>query len=245
MSAGREIDGAVGDGEVAAGEVKGPLDRLEVCFDDEHAVANAGLVLSATPQQPAPSAGDLPRAAPHRREHHARLRGALIVVSRQLGHANPQITATVYAHLLSDSELDRAATVFEEAPNERPHDAPADAGDRTAPQTPATTAITPTARTHFQADGRRFESCRARGAGPARGADARPAPPSRRSADRSYGLYLKMYRPESRSLAATYSWPALWNTWTPQKLLPPTSMKWPTSWIFLPGVIVATRNPPE
>jgi integrase len=37
----------------------------------------------------------------------------LIVVSRQLGHANPQITATVYAHLLSDSELDRAAGVFE------------------------------------------------------------------------------------------------------------------------------------
>lgn len=34
--------------QVAAGEVKGRLDRLEVCFDDEHAVANAGLVLSAT-----------------------------------------------------------------------------------------------------------------------------------------------------------------------------------------------------
>ena len=34
--------------QVAAGEVKGSLDRLEVCFDDEHAVANAGLVLSAT-----------------------------------------------------------------------------------------------------------------------------------------------------------------------------------------------------
>jgi hypothetical protein len=37
----------------------------------------------------------------------------LIVVSRQLGHAKPQITATVYAHLLGDSELDRAAGVFE------------------------------------------------------------------------------------------------------------------------------------
>lgn len=33
---------------VRAGEVKGPLDRLEVCFDDERAVANAGLILSAT-----------------------------------------------------------------------------------------------------------------------------------------------------------------------------------------------------
>jgi hypothetical protein len=38
---------------------------------------------------------------------------ALIVVSRQLGHANPQITASVYAHLLGDSELDRAAWVFD------------------------------------------------------------------------------------------------------------------------------------
>jgi integrase len=38
----------------------------------------------------------------------------LIVVSRQLGHANPNITATIYAHLLGDSELDRAAEVFEE-----------------------------------------------------------------------------------------------------------------------------------
>ena len=26
----------------------------------------------------------------------------LIVVSRQLGHANPHVTATVYAHLLSE-----------------------------------------------------------------------------------------------------------------------------------------------
>jgi len=37
----------------------------------------------------------------------------LIVVSRQLGHANPNITAQVYAHLLSDSQLDDAAAVFE------------------------------------------------------------------------------------------------------------------------------------
>ena len=37
----------------------------------------------------------------------------LIVVSRQLGHSNPQITANVYAHLLSDSQLDDVATVFE------------------------------------------------------------------------------------------------------------------------------------
>jgi integrase len=37
----------------------------------------------------------------------------LIVVSRQLGHANPQVTATIYAHLLSDSQLDDVASVFE------------------------------------------------------------------------------------------------------------------------------------
>lgn len=38
----------------------------------------------------------------------------LIVVSRQLGHANPNITATVYAHLVNtDRQLDEAAAVFE------------------------------------------------------------------------------------------------------------------------------------
>ena len=36
----------------------------------------------------------------------------LIVVSRHLGHADPNITARVYAHLLSDSQLDLAAEVF-------------------------------------------------------------------------------------------------------------------------------------
>lgn len=37
----------------------------------------------------------------------------LIVVSRQLGHANPNITATIYAHLLGDRQLDAAAAVFD------------------------------------------------------------------------------------------------------------------------------------
>ena len=36
----------------------------------------------------------------------------LIVVSRHLGHADPNITARVYAHLLSDAQLDEAAKVF-------------------------------------------------------------------------------------------------------------------------------------
>ena len=37
----------------------------------------------------------------------------LIVVSRQLGHATPNITAQVYAHLLGDEQLDQAAACFE------------------------------------------------------------------------------------------------------------------------------------
>lgn len=37
----------------------------------------------------------------------------LIVVSRQLGHANPKITAEIYAHLLADTQLDAAADVFD------------------------------------------------------------------------------------------------------------------------------------
>lgn len=37
----------------------------------------------------------------------------LIVVSRQLGHASPHVTAQVYAHLLSDAQLDDAARVFD------------------------------------------------------------------------------------------------------------------------------------
>jgi hypothetical protein len=40
----------------------------------------------------------------------------LIVVSRQPGHANPNLTAQVYAHLLSDSQLDDAPAVFDPAP---------------------------------------------------------------------------------------------------------------------------------
>lgn len=36
----------------------------------------------------------------------------LIVVSRQLGHADPRITAQVYAHLIEDAQLDAAAAAF-------------------------------------------------------------------------------------------------------------------------------------
>jgi len=37
----------------------------------------------------------------------------LLVVSRQLGHASPQITATIYAHLASDEQLDAVAQAFQ------------------------------------------------------------------------------------------------------------------------------------
>jgi len=36
----------------------------------------------------------------------------LLVVSRQLGHANPHITAHVYAHFIGDEQLDAAAAPF-------------------------------------------------------------------------------------------------------------------------------------
>lgn len=47
----------------------------------------------------------------------------LLVVSRQLGHADPAITARVYAHLTADSQLDRAMDAFE------PPDDPATVGE--------------------------------------------------------------------------------------------------------------------
>jgi integrase len=54
-----------------------------------------------------------PLVSPHGLRHSASLMLAagvpLIVVSRQLGHATPNITAQVYAHLLGDEQLDQAA----------------------------------------------------------------------------------------------------------------------------------------
>jgi hypothetical protein len=37
----------------------------------------------------------------------------LTVVAAQLGHADPAITARIYAHLVDDRDLDLAAGVFE------------------------------------------------------------------------------------------------------------------------------------
>jgi integrase len=51
----------------------------------------------------------------------------LLVVSRQLGHASPQITATIYAHLSSDEQLDAVARAFQVAA-----DSGGDSGGKTA-----------------------------------------------------------------------------------------------------------------
>lgn len=37
----------------------------------------------------------------------------LIVVSRHLGHSNPNITARVYAHLVDDAQLEAAGATFD------------------------------------------------------------------------------------------------------------------------------------
>jgi integrase len=62
-------------------------------------------------------AGGVPPVTPHGLRHTAAslmlAAGVpLIVVSRQLGHANPNVTAQVYAHLFADSQLDEAAVAF-------------------------------------------------------------------------------------------------------------------------------------
>ena len=37
----------------------------------------------------------------------------LLVLSHQLGHADPKITAQIYAHLIDDDALDQAADAFD------------------------------------------------------------------------------------------------------------------------------------
>jgi integrase len=41
----------------------------------------------------------------------------LTVVSAQLGHANPAITARIYAHLVNERDLDLAAAIFDTPPS--------------------------------------------------------------------------------------------------------------------------------
>jgi integrase len=62
-----------------------------------------------------------PLASPHALRHTAAsimlVAGVpLLVVSRQLGYANPNITARVSAHLIADEQLDVAAALFATRP---------------------------------------------------------------------------------------------------------------------------------
>lgn len=102
--------GAGAEGSVWPGRSNGPMDLSTPGQALDRLQRRAGLV----------DATGRPLVSFHGLRHTAASimlsRGVpLIVVSRQLGHANPNITAQVYAHLLSDSQLDDAAAVFEEA----------------------------------------------------------------------------------------------------------------------------------
>lgn len=103
--------GATADGHVWPGRGPGPMHDRSLARALERASARAGLVAEQRGRS-------VPLVTPHGLRHTcASIMLAagvpLIVVSRQLGHANPNITATIYAHLLDDSQLDDAAAVFQ------------------------------------------------------------------------------------------------------------------------------------
>lgn len=100
--------GAAADGYVWPGRGGGPMHDRSLARALERALGRAGLV----------GDDEVPLVTPHGLRHTCAsvmlAKGVpLIVVSRQLGHANPNITATIYAHLLGDSQLDEAAAAFE------------------------------------------------------------------------------------------------------------------------------------
>ncbi len=103
--------GAKADGYVWPGRGGGPMHDRSLARALERALRRADLVSDEGGRA-------VPLVTPHGLRHTSAsimLAGGvpLIVVSRQLGHANPNITATIYAHLLGDSQLDEAAAVFE------------------------------------------------------------------------------------------------------------------------------------
>lgn len=108
--------GTSATGYVWPGNDGGPMDASSPSQALMRVLDRAGLVTNPKPRPQ----GQRPRGVVtlHGLRHTAASimlsRGVpLIVVSRQLGHANPQVTATVYAHLLADEQLDAAAAVFE------------------------------------------------------------------------------------------------------------------------------------
>lgn len=103
--------GASADGYVWPGRGGGPMHDRTLARAVERAAIRAGLVADMKGRS-------RPLITPHGLRHTCAsillANGVpLIVVSRQLGHANPNITATIYAHLLGDSQLDEAAAPFE------------------------------------------------------------------------------------------------------------------------------------
>lgn len=110
--------GATADGFVWPGRDGGPMHDRSLARALERALQRAGLVAHNRNGEPTPL------VTPHGLRHTCAsvmlARGVpLIVVSRQLGHANPNITATIYAHLLGDSQLDEAAAAFERSAGSR------------------------------------------------------------------------------------------------------------------------------
>lgn len=110
--------GAPAESYVWPGQDGGPMESSTPSQALSRVLDRAGLVANPKPRPK----GERPRGLVtlHGLRHTAASimlsRGVpLVVVSRQLGHANPNITAQVYAHLLSDSQLDDAAAVFEPA----------------------------------------------------------------------------------------------------------------------------------
>jgi integrase len=108
--------GAPADGYVWPGRDGGPMDSSSPAQALLRILDRIGLVANPKPRPK----GEYPRGLVtlHGLRHTAAsimlAAGVpLIVVSRQLGHANPNITATVYAHLVShDEQLDGAMRAF-------------------------------------------------------------------------------------------------------------------------------------
>lgn len=106
--------GADAVGYVWPGRDGGPMHDASMAHAVRRACLRAGLF--ANPDRGSDETAQ-PLVSPHGLRHSAASimlsdGVPLIVVSRQLGHANPNITATIYAHLLGDAELDRAAAAF-------------------------------------------------------------------------------------------------------------------------------------
>jgi integrase len=96
--------GADASGYVSQGKDGGPMHDRSLAGALERACERTGLDVAPHGLRHSCASIMLSRSVP------------LIVDSRQLGHANPNITASIYAHLLGDSERDRAAEVFDCAP---------------------------------------------------------------------------------------------------------------------------------